>query len=63
MVQSALQQNGGRKRKSGEMTAEGRRSQIQHRLGHGIRGISPVLLGVERQSELESIGKRIQQGR
>src|SRR6516165_11810250 len=51
MVQSAFQQNGQRKRKSGEMTAEGRRSQIQYKLGHGIRGISPVLLGVERQSD------------
>jgi hypothetical protein len=50
MVQNAFQQNG-RKRKSGEMTAEGRRSQIQHKLGHGIRGISPVLLGVEREED------------
>jgi hypothetical protein len=33
------------------MTAEGRRSQIQHKLGHGIRGISPVLLGVEREED------------
>src|SRR5215469_1780254 len=47
MVQNAFQQDGRRKRKSGEMTAEGRRSQIQYKLGHGIRGISPVLLGVE----------------
>jgi hypothetical protein len=53
MVQSAFQQNGQRKRKSGEMTAEGRRSQIQYKLGHGIRGISPVLLGVERQADWE----------
>jgi hypothetical protein len=51
MVQSAFQQNGRRKRKIGEMTAEGRRSQIQYKLGHGI---SPVLLGVERQSDWES---------
>ena len=51
MVQSAFQQNGRRKRKSGEMTAEGRRSQIQYKLGHGIRGISPVLLGVEREQD------------
>jgi hypothetical protein len=54
MVQSAYQQNGRPKRKSGEMTAQGRRSQIQHKLGHGIRGISPVLLEVERQSDWES---------
>jgi hypothetical protein len=54
MVQSASQQNGRRKRKSGEMTPEGRRSQIQYKLGHGIRGISPVLLGVEHQSDWES---------
>jgi hypothetical protein len=54
MVQSAFQQNGRRKRKIGEMTVQGRRSQIQHKLGHGIRGISPVLLGVERQSDWES---------
>jgi hypothetical protein len=47
MVQRAFQQNGWRKRKIGELTAEGRRSQIQYKLGHGIRGISPVLLGVE----------------
>src|SRR5215469_16308253 len=53
MVQNAFQQDGRRKRKSGEMTAEGRRSQIKHKLGHGIRGISPVLLGVERQSDWE----------
>ena len=33
------------------MTAEGRRSQIQYKLGHGIRGISPVLLGVEREED------------
>jgi hypothetical protein len=51
MVQSTFQQNGRRKRKSGEMTAEGRRSQIQCKLGHGIRGISPVLLGVEREED------------
>src|SRR5262245_54125851 len=54
MVQSAFQQNDQRKRKSGEMTAQGRHSQIQHKLGHGIRGISPVLLGVERQLDWES---------
>jgi hypothetical protein len=53
MVQNAFQQNGRRKRKSGQMTAEGRRSQIQYKLGHGIRGICPVLLGVERQSDWE----------
>src|SRR6516162_913526 len=54
MVQSGFQKNGRSKRKSGEMTAEGRRSQIQYKLGHGIRGISPVLLGVERQSDWEA---------
>jgi hypothetical protein len=51
MVQSALQQNGQRKRRNGENTPEGRRSQIQHKLDHGIRGISPVLLGVEREQD------------
>src|SRR6516225_1843030 len=51
MVQNASQQDGRRKRKSGEMTAEGRRSQIQYKLDHGIRGISPVLLGVEREED------------
>jgi hypothetical protein len=51
MVQNAFQQNGRRKRKRGEMTADGRRSQIQYKLGHGIRGISPVLLGVEREED------------
>jgi hypothetical protein len=42
-------QNGWRKRNrgGGAMTVEGRRSQIAHKLGHGIRGISPVLLKVE----------------
>jgi hypothetical protein len=49
MVQSTFQRNGPRKRKSGEMTAEGRRSQIQYKLDHEIRAISPVLLGVERE--------------
>jgi len=48
MVQNALQEKGQPKRKIGEMTAEGRRRQIQYKLGHGIRGVSPVLLGVER---------------
>jgi len=51
MVQSAFQQNGRRKRKIGEMTAEGGRSQIQYKLDHGIRAISPVLLGVEREED------------
>jgi hypothetical protein len=51
MVQNASQQNGRRKRKSDEMTPEGRRSQIQYNLGHGIRGISPVLLDVEREED------------
>jgi hypothetical protein len=51
MVQSTFQQNGRGKRKSGEMTAEGRRSQIQYKLDHGIRAISPVLLGVEREED------------
>jgi hypothetical protein len=54
MVQRAFQQNGRRKRKIGELTAEGRRRQIQYKLDHGIRGISPVLLGVEHQSDWES---------
>jgi hypothetical protein len=51
MVQSAFQQNSRRKHKKGEITAEGRRSQIRYKLGHGIRGISPVLLGVEREED------------
>jgi hypothetical protein len=47
MVQSLPLVNGQRKRRRGESTPEGRSSQIQYRLGHGIRGISPVLLKVE----------------
>jgi hypothetical protein len=54
MVQTAFQTNGRRKRKSGENTPEGRHSQIKHKLSHGIRGISPVLLGVERQEDWEA---------
>jgi len=53
MVQSLNQQNG-QKRGRGKHTLEGRKSQIQHKLDHGIRGISPVLLGVEHQSDWES---------
>ena len=53
MVQSPPFVNGRRKRRRGESTLEGRRSQIACKLGHGIRGISPVLLGVERQSDWE----------
>jgi hypothetical protein len=53
MVQSLNQQNG-QKRGRGKHTVEGRKSQIQHKLDHGIRGISPVLLGVEHQSDWES---------
>jgi hypothetical protein len=53
MVQSLPLVNGQRKRRRGERTPEGRRSQIQYKLGHGIRGISPILLGVERQSDWE----------
>jgi hypothetical protein len=49
MVQSVHQRNGRRKRKIGESTPEGRHSQIVHKLGHGIRGISPVLLKVENE--------------
>jgi hypothetical protein len=49
MVQNAFRENGRRKLRHGENTPEGRRSQIKHKLGHGIRGISPVLLKVERE--------------
>ena len=51
MVQNALQQNAQRKRRNGENTPEGRCRQIAHKLGHGIRAISPVLLGVEREQD------------
>jgi len=54
-------QNGRRKGNSGggAMTAQGRRSQIAHKLNHGIRGISPVLLDIERQADWESHYKGI----
>jgi hypothetical protein len=51
MVQSAFHPNGQRKRKNGQHTPEGQRSQIKHKLTHGIRGISPVLLGIEREQD------------
>jgi hypothetical protein len=51
MVQNAFHTNGQRKRKQGERTPEGQRSQIKHKLSHGIRGISPVLLGVEKEQD------------
>jgi hypothetical protein len=51
MVQSLPLVNGQRKRRRGESTPGGRRSQIQYKLGHAIRGISPVLLGVEREED------------
>ena len=51
MVQNAFHTNGRRKRKQGERTSEGQRSQIKHKLSHGIRGISPVLLGVEKEED------------
>lgn len=51
MVQNAFHTNGQRKRKHGERTPEGQRSQIKHKLSHGIRGISPVLLGVEKEQD------------
>jgi hypothetical protein len=54
MVQSALHRNGQRKRKRGESTSAGRRSQITHKLTHGIRGVSPVLLGVEREEDWQT---------
>ena len=51
MVQNAFQTNGQRKRKHGERTPEGQRSQIKHKLSHGIRGISPVLLDIEKEDD------------
>jgi hypothetical protein len=54
MVQNAFQKNGRRKLRHGENTPEGRRSQIKHKLGHGIRALSPVLLGVERQEDWQA---------
>src|SRR5207244_10790486 len=51
MVQSAFHPNGRQKRKHGDVTPEGRRSIIRHKLSHGIRGISPVLLGVEKEQD------------
>ena len=51
MVQSAIHPNGQRKRKNGQHTPEGQRSQIKHKLSHGIRGISPVLLSVEKEQD------------
>ena len=54
MVQSPPFVNGRRKRRRGESTLEGRRSQIRYRLGHGIRGISPVLLKVEREEDWQA---------
>ena len=41
-------------KKIGESTPEGRRSQIQHKLAHGIHGISPVLLGVKREEDWQT---------
>ena len=52
MVQNSAGTNGKRKHRARFADpVEGRHSQIQYKLGHGIRGISPVLLGVERQSD------------
>jgi hypothetical protein len=51
MVQSLPLVNGQRQRRRGESTPEGRHNQIQYKLGHGIRAISPVLLGVEREED------------
>src|SRR5260370_1351503 len=53
-AQSAIHSNGQRKGKNGQRTPEGQHSQIKHKLSHGIRGISPVLLGVERQEDWEA---------
>ena len=48
MVQSLTGPNGKRKHRACFANpAQGRRSQIAYKLGHGIRGISPVLLKVE----------------
>ena len=55
MVQSMTGPNGKRKHRARFANpAQGRRSQIQYKLGHGIRGISPVLLGVECQSDWQT---------
>ena len=51
MVQTAIHPNRQRKRKNGQHTPEGQRSQIKHKLSHGIRGISPVLLDVEKEQD------------
>ena len=52
MVQSLTRPSGKRKHRARFANpVEGRRSQIQYKLGHGIRGISPVLLGVEREED------------
>jgi len=52
MVQNSAGTNGKRKHRARFADpVEGRHSQIQYKLGHGIRGVSPVLLGVERQSD------------
>jgi hypothetical protein len=52
MVQNLTGPNGKRKHRARFANpAQGRRSQIAHKLGHGIRGISPVLLGVEREQD------------
>ena len=54
MVQNSTGTKGKRKHRARFADpVEGRHSQIQYKLGHGIRGISPVLLGVERQSDWE----------
>jgi hypothetical protein len=56
MVQRAIQRNGRCKGNigGGAMTAQGRRRQIAYKLGHGIRGISPVLLKVEREEDWQA---------
>jgi hypothetical protein len=52
MVQNSTGTKGKRKHRARfANSVEGRHSQIQYKLGHGIRGISPVLLGVEREED------------
>jgi hypothetical protein len=54
MVQNALQRNAQRKRRNGENTPEGRRNQIASKITHGIRAVSPTLLGVELEEDWQA---------
>jgi hypothetical protein len=67
MVQNSTGTNGKRKHRARFADpVEGRHSQIQYKLRHGIRGISPVLLGVECQSDwelhYEGVGRALNPG-